>query len=198
MAAGSGGTDPPPRRRYARNLRLPNWEGGVAYPSDAVPPCHRLQVVQTLIVVEKEPIIAATTKNARSRRSISLDDETVRVLKEHRKAQTKVHEIAGSLWQDSGLVFTRGDGTPIRPAHVTRFVQAAAADAGVEPIGVHGLGHTWATLALESGVHAKVVQERLGHANIATTLDIYSHVVPEMDQEAATKVANLIDYRQAR
>ena len=99
------------------------------------------------------------------------------------------------LWQDFGLVFTRDDGTPIRPAHLTRFVQAAAAKAGLEPIGVHGLRHTWATLALESGVHAKVVQERLGHANIATTLDIYSHVVPEMDQEAATTVANLIDYR---
>ena len=49
---------------------------------------------------------------------------------------------------------------------------------------------------MESGVHAKVVQEPLGHANIATTLDIYSHVVPEMDQDAATKVANLIDYQK--
>jgi integrase len=56
-------------------------------------------------------------------------------------------------------------------------VTALALESGVEPIGVHGLRHTWATLALESGVSAKVVQERLGHANIATTLDICSHVV---------------------
>ena len=75
------------------------------------------------------------------------------------------------------------------------YFRPPSTNAGVEPIGVHGLRHRWATLALESGVHAKIVPEHLGHANIATTLDIYSHVVPEMDQEAATTVANLIDYR---
>lgn len=111
----------------------------------------------------------------------------MRVLEECRKAQTKVHEIAGSLWRDYGLVLTRDDGTPIRPAYLPRFVQAAALKAGVEPIGVHGLRHTWATLALESGLHAEVVQERRGHSSIATALDINSHVVPEMDQDAATK-----------
>jgi integrase len=76
---------------------------------------------------------------------------------------------------------------------------ALALEAGVEPIGVHGLRHTRATLALESGIHAKVVQERLGHANIATTLDIYCNVVPEMDQNAAeTVVASPIDFRASK
>jgi len=59
-------------------------------------------------------------------------------------------------------------------------------------LSMHGLRHTWATLALQAGVHPKVVQERLGHSTIAITLDIYSHVNPAMDSEAANKVATLI------
>jgi integrase len=57
---------------------------------------------------------------------------------------------------------------------------------------VHGLRHTWATLALQSGIHPKIVQERLGHSQVDVTLDIYSHVNPAMDAAAADLVAALI------
>jgi integrase len=57
---------------------------------------------------------------------------------------------------------------------------------------VHGLRHSWATLALQAGVHPKVVQERLGHSNIAITMDVYSHVMPAMETDAADRVAALI------
>jgi len=58
-------------------------------------------------------------------------------------------------------------------------------------IRLHDLRHTWATLALESGIHPKVVQERLGHANVSITLDLYSHVSPAMQSDAAERVAAL-------
>ena len=58
-------------------------------------------------------------------------------------------------------------------------------------IRLHDLRHTWATLALESGIHPKVVQERLGHANVSITLDLYSHVSPAMQTDAAERVAAL-------
>ena len=60
-------------------------------------------------------------------------------------------------------------------------------------IRLHDLRHTHATLALQAGVHPKVVQERLGHASVKVTLDTYSHVLPPMHQEAAARVAALID-----
>jgi integrase len=63
---------------------------------------------------------------------------------------------------------------------------------GLPPLSVHGLRHTWATLALQSGVHPKVVQERLGHSSIAVTMDIYSHVLPAVESDAADRVAALI------
>ena len=63
----------------------------------------------------------------------------------------------------------------------------------VPRIRLHDLRHTWATLALRAGVHPKVVQERLGHANISITMDIYSHVMPDMQESAAGLVAALVD-----
>ena len=66
-----------------------------------------------------------------------------------------------------------------------------AARAGLPVIRVHDLRHGWATLALGRGVHPKVVQERLGHASVAITLDVYSHAVPAMQEDAAERVASL-------
>jgi integrase len=63
---------------------------------------------------------------------------------------------------------------------------------GLPPLSVHGLRHSWATLALKAGVHPKVVQERLGHSTIGITLDVYSHVLPSMETDAADRVAALI------
>ncbi len=71
-----------------------------------------------------------------------------------------------------------------------RFVSASRR-AGVPPIRLHDLRHTWATLALQAGIHPKVVSERLGHATTSITLDIYSHVQPELDAHAAMAVAEL-------
>ena len=62
-------------------------------------------------------------------------------------------------------------------------------------IRLHDLRHTWATLALQAGVHPKVVSERLGHAGIAITLDVYSHVTPDMQADAAATVAALLARR---
>jgi integrase len=67
-----------------------------------------------------------------------------------------------------------------------------AVKAGLPKIRLHDCRHTWATLALQAGVHPKVVQERLGHANVSITLSIYSHVIPSMHDDAAETVASLI------
>ena len=66
------------------------------------------------------------------------------------------------------------------------------ARAGLPRIRCHDLRHTWATLALSAGEHPKVVQERLGHANVSITLDVYSHVTDGLHADAATRVAVII------
>jgi integrase len=81
------------------------------------------------------------------------------------------------------------NGTMLHPERFTRGFSDAVRRLGLPAIRLHDLRHGWATLALQKGIHPKVVQERLGHANIGITLDTYSHVVAELHEEAAEDVA---------
>jgi integrase len=89
-------------------------------------------------------------------------------------------------------VFARPDGRPWHPERFSRTFTEQVARHRMPPLSVHGLRHSWATLALQAGVHPKVVQERLGHSTIGITLDVYSHVLPSMETDAADRVAALI------
>jgi integrase len=131
-------------------------------------------------------------KSRASVRPIALDAASVRRLDSWRVAQKEDRLRWGAGWDDSGAVFTREDGSRLKADRVTRTFQATARELGLPPIGPHGLRHTWATLALEAGVPAKVVSSRLGHASVATTLDRYTSVRDVIDRDAAEVVANLI------
>jgi integrase len=92
-------------------------------------------------------------------------------------------------------LFTTREGKPLDPRSVSRQFERAVAKACLPTISVHGLRHTHATIALQAGVHPKVVQERLGHASIAITLDTYSHVIPQLDSGAAALIADAVAVR---
>jgi integrase len=114
-------------------------------------------------------------------------------LREHRLRQLEERLAWGEGWTDTGLVFTKEDGSAIRPSWVTRRLPQLAEKAGLPRLTPHSLRHGWATMALEAGVHPKVVADRLGHASVQITLDRYSHVTEGLDREAAETVANLIE-----
>jgi integrase len=121
-------------------------------------------------------------------RSIALDPGTVAALRRHRKAQREERLARGAAWTDSGYLFVAEDGQPLHPQTSAWFFEKALAGSKVRTIRFHDLRHTHATLALRDGVHPKVVQERLGHSSITITLDLYSHVMPGMQEDAAAKV----------
>ena len=124
-------------------------------------------------------------KTATGRRSIALPASCVAAQRKHRAAQNAERLRLGPLWQDQGYIFTGATGQPLHVNSLTtRYAQLIKA-AGVPRIRFHDLRHTCATLLLAQGIHPKVVQERLGHANISMTLDRYSHVIPGMQQAAA-------------
>ena len=123
---------------------------------------------------------------------IALDPMTNGQLREHRRRQKEERLACGPEWQDSGHVFVQEDGAPYHPEKVSKLFTRAARRAGLSRIRLHDLRHSYATLALSAGVHAKVISERLGHASIAITLDTYSHAVPALSEEAASQVAALL------
>ncbi|MEW6400101.1 MAG: site-specific integrase [Bacillota bacterium] len=124
-------------------------------------------------------------KTPNSRRKIPLDKSTTETLRAHRKRQIEERLRRGAEWRDYGLVFCTRRGTPLRRADVHHRLQELARAAGVPAICAHDLRHTHATLLLKRGVHPKVVAERLGHASVAVTLDVYSHVLPDTQETAA-------------
>jgi integrase len=128
-------------------------------------------------------------KTAKGRRTIVLPDLAVVTLRDHRQAQIAKRLAAGLDWEDYDLVFPNAFGRPLERQNVLRrSFQPLLSRAGVPRIRFHDLRHSAATLPLLQGVHPKVVQERLGHATISVTMDIYSHVLPNLQREAADKL----------
>jgi hypothetical protein len=129
-------------------------------------------------------------------RVIPLDGETVALLRLHRKRQEARRLELGDDWIDSGKVFTRADGSPLRPSWISQRFAALSAAAGLPPIRLHDTRHTAATSMLAAGANMKVVQETLGHATLSTTSGTYTSVLPEVSRAAADAVATL--YRAGR
>ena len=117
---------------------------------------RRPRVVANYQVHESEP------KTAKGRRSLALDPATVAALREHHVRQGAERAIVGPGWQDTGLVFTRPDGSGIHPDLITDWFKRLARSAGLPPIRLHDVRHSYATAALAAGIPAKVVSERLG------------------------------------
>jgi integrase len=131
-------------------------------------------------------VVFGEPKTKKSRRSICLTPQAVEALSSHLKRQLRDMEILGDCYQDQGLVFATNTGGPINPSNLRRRSFASLLKrAGLPHMRFHDLRHTCASLLLSRGVHPKFVQELLGHATIAITLDTYSHVMPSMGDATA-------------
>lgn len=124
-------------------------------------------------------------------RTIDLDDRTIAALRIPRRRQNE-QRLAAKDWNDTGLVFTRPDGSWLHPDWIGELFRRLVYEAGVPAIRMHDLSHTHATLLLRWGHNPKVVSERLGHHSVAFTLDPYAHVVPGMQQAVADEFGNLL------
>ena len=114
------------------------------------------------------------------------------MLFEYRKAKDIDALLLDKPITDADLVFSNL-GKPLRPNTVTYAWARIAARAGVKVIRLHDARHTHASLMLKQGIHPKVVQERLGHASIQMTLDIYSHVALGIQEAAAQSFDKLLN-----
>ena len=132
-------------------------------------------------------------KTDRSRRTLVMPPMIVERLREHEGRQVAERLWAGSKWQDSGLVFTNRSGGPTQARRVIEDFHKALAKAGMRRVRFHDLRHSCATLLLVQGVSPRVVMEVLGHSEIAITMNAYSHVVPELQREAAQRMQSILE-----
>src|SRR6266542_1877856 len=142
-----------------------------------------------------EGLVFEEPKTRRSRRSVALPSFLHPYLDRQREDQASRRSALGASWLDGDLVIDAGDGSAVNPDSMSSAWRFLVARSGLPHVRFHDLRHGHATLLLCQGVHPKVVSERLGHATVGITLDIYSHVIPGMQAEAARAFDRLFPER---
>ena len=150
-----------------------------------------ISVRRTCQWLPRRGFIFRSPKTYRSARPVSVPDGIVERLREHRARQLEERLVAGAAYQTNELVFANAVGGPIHPNTIRDAWIKVAAKAGLK-LRFHDLRHIHASLLLQQGVHPKVVSERLGHSAVGITLDVYSHVVPSLDAEAANRLEEML------
>jgi integrase len=153
---------------------------------------NTLTVRRTQHRVKGVGIVYEDPKTERSRRTLALPGILIGQLHQHKAIQNGERMLAGSEWRDDDLVFAREDGKPIDKKRDYDDWCELLERAGVRHVRLHDGRHTAATLLLSEGVHPRVVMELLGHSQMRTTTDIYSHVMPALAQEAADRMSALL------
>lgn len=145
---------------------------------------------QNLVRRPSGELVFQSPKSSDGERTVALTHRVIHTLQKHRKDQEAKREEVGSAWkgQEHDLVFTNKVGGPVDPSGLRTAFNNLLDAADLPQIRFHDLRHTHATLMLRNGEHPKVVSERLGHSRIQITLDRYSHVLPNMQGEAAQKL----------
>jgi integrase len=136
-------------------------------------------------------LVPSTGKSRDAVRSIDLDDGLAAVLRRQRKLQAE-EQLASVKWEESDYVFTKPAGGRYHPQYLSRLLGTYTAELGLPRLTAHGLRHTSATLMLGSGVPPKVAAERLGHADPTLFTNLYSHVTPTMQREAAAMIGRAL------
>ena len=158
---------------------------------------RRLLELRKELGAVKTSIQVVEPKSARSKRTVALPATAIRALNRHRVRQLEARMAAGQRWRDLGFVFTTPNGTTLDPRNVTRAFKAVLASHNLPAIRIHDLRHSCATLMLAQGVSARVVMETLGHSQISLTLNTYSHVLPTMQEDAASKMDAILQSGKA-
>ena len=156
-----------------------------------------ISVNRSLQVLKDGTKIIREPKTPKARRLIAMTPSLALQLREHKESQSALRLLAGKPLQQDDLIFSDLDGQPINPNTITPAFTKIAKRAGFK-LRLHDLRHTHATLMLKSGVHPKIVSERLGHATVAFTLDTYSHVVPGLQEAAAKAFDDKLKVNDAR
>ena len=109
-----------------------------------------------------------------------------------RSTQLLQRDEYGPLWQDTGFVFTHPNGTPLIPDQITQDFASIIKRHDLPHLTFHGLRHAFATLALKKNIHPKIVSEAMGHSKVGITMNLYQHVIPDMQNELADAVADVL------
>ena len=151
-----------------------------------------ISIVESLGRSVEKGLVFSPPKTRSGRRVVDLDDDTVALLRAHQGRQLLWQVELGDVFRNQGLVFPNLTGGPLNPMALTREYQRLAAQAGLKAGRLHDLRHFHVSVMLHSGETMVMVSKRLGHATVSTTADIYAHIAPGWQKEAAQRFAKVM------
>lgn len=144
-----------------------------------------ISVNRTIHQLNDKSFVFRQPKTEKSRRTVALPPFLSIVLRQHRESQQAQRLLMETTLSEDDLLFAHVDGSPLLPHSVTNAWKRLVKQAGFRGIRLHDARHSHATLMMEQGVNPKIVSERLGHSSVSITLDVYSHVLPGLQEAAA-------------
>lgn len=169
--------------------------------SDVDLECGAVTINRTLEEISATEVKFSEPKTQKSRRQVPIHPDAVAALRRHKSRQAAeriaMNADERASFVDQDLVFCKRTGGPLQPQNVTWSFKYVLDKYGIMGFRLHDLRHAHATLMLQDGRHIKVVSERLGHSTIQITGDIYSHVLPTIQVEAANSFGEMLKPKPA-
>lgn len=155
---------------------------------------HTISVRRTISYVPEVGIYVDTPKNRTSVRPIKLSPTAISLLSQYKYWQDIQKKKYKERWKNKDdRVFTSDDGSPIHPESLTKWFSRFVKRHDLPNISIHSLRHTYASMMISDGIPLVVVSKRLGHAQVSTTANIYSHVIASADERAAQLTEKFAD-----
>lgn len=151
-----------------------------------------IDIRKTSLYLTDRGVFDDTTKTESSKRVIKVPGAVLEILKEHKAEQMKNRFKLGDKWANSNKIFTQWNGKPIHPDTITGWFSKFIKRNNLPPIHLHSLRHTNATLLIASGADLRTVSKRLGHSNMTTTSNIYTHAIKSADERAAELLGDIL------
>lgn len=153
-----------------------------------------INIQRTSLYLKDRGTFTDTTKNVSSTRTIKLPDAVFSILKQYKAEQAQERLKMGDLWHNSDRLFTNLNGEPMHPNTPYHWLKRFCEETGQRFLGVHAFRHLNASLLISAGADAVLVSKSLGHSQVSTTLNIYSHSFEEAQARASEAVADLLSF----
>ena len=156
---------------------------------------NTLTICSTILYSPDIGVYESVPKTEKSRRVIAVPPETIQLLQEYRQWQNEQKALLKTYYQDRGYLFAQEDGSPMHPDSVTDWLGKFSQRHNLPHINPHAFRHTMASMLYYSGVDSVSISQRLGHAQVSTTANIYAHVMEHADQKNADILANVFFHK---
>lgn len=158
---------------------------------------NKIHICNTVLYAADIGIYEDSPKNATSNRYVTLPEETIQLLRHYKAWQAEERMRLGNYYQDQGYLFAQDNGGPMHPDSVTDWMDKFSKRHGLPHINPHAFRHTMASMLYYNGVDSVSISKRLGHAQVSTTANIYSHVIETADQRNADILSEIFLRKKA-